>query len=117
MTHDGISLTIYQSKKNKNVILPSSLHPSVRILTNKKRTPETIQYYNLTKSGVDIVDQMARHLSVKASSRRWPVHTFYNILVLAAINAFVIYKAVTGEKLSRKVFLQKLSEELRLNYF
>jgi hypothetical protein len=59
---------------------------------------------------------MARHLSVKASSRRWLVHTFYNILDLAAINAFVMYKAVTGEKLSRKVFLQKLSEELRLNY-
>ena len=40
-------------------------------------------FYNKTKSGVDITDQMARQYTVKAGARRWPMAVFYNILDLA----------------------------------
>ena len=41
-----------------------------------------------------MVDQMARKYSVKASGRRRPVHVFYNVLDLAAINSWILYKEV-----------------------
>ena len=59
---------------------------------------------------------MARQFSVKAASRRWPVHLFYNVLDLATINATILYTSVTGVKISRKHLIQKLSEELRVHY-
>jgi hypothetical protein len=105
-------LTVYQGKVNKNVELLSTLYSTIDIGENHKRLPETVQFYNKTKCGVDILDQMARKYSTRAAARRWPVHGFYNILDLVAINAWIIYRGVTGEKTSRHSFLRQLAEEL-----
>nr|XP_003708046.2 PREDICTED: uncharacterized protein LOC100876414 [Megachile rotundata] len=107
---------MYKSKANKKVLLFSSKHRNVGIAKNEKRVLETISFYNNTKYGVDILDQIARKYSTKAGSRRWPVHVFYNILDLAAINAWVIYKDVIQVQISRKEFLLQLAEELSGNY-
>jgi uncharacterized ubiquitin-like protein YukD len=107
------TLTIYKSKPNKKVLILSSKHKSVNIEKNKKQTPETITYYNNTKFGVDVLDQMAKKYTVKASSRRWPMQVFYNILDLAAINSWILYKETTQIKISRKDFIFQLAEELR----
>jgi len=40
------------------------------------------------------------------------MHVFYNILDLAGINAWVLYKETTGENISRKDFLFQLGEKL-----
>ena len=58
----------------------------------------------------------ARKYRTKAGSRRWPLHVFYNILDLAAINAWVLYKHVSQVKISRKEFILQLAEELSGNY-
>ncbi|KAJ8891525.1 hypothetical protein PR048_004053, partial [Dryococelus australis] len=71
--HNGRSLTIYQGKVNKNLLV-ITMHPSVSIGGYKELLPETISYYNSTKFGVDIADQMARRYSTKATSRRRPLH-------------------------------------------
>lgn len=92
----GHTLTIYQCKPRKNVLFLSSLHRHVPIQASGKKKPETVVLYNKTKVGVDILDQMARKYSVKPSCRRWPFHVFCNLLDLAAINAWVLYKTVTG---------------------
>lgn len=112
---DDTTLTVYQGKKNKNVLLLSSLHPTVQINSNEKLTPETIQFYNETKYGVDVVDQMARLYSTKSGTRRWPVHVFFNVLDFAAINAWILYKETVGE-ISRRNFILQLCEELRTSY-
>ncbi|XP_029441015.1 uncharacterized protein LOC115080763 isoform X2 [Rhinatrema bivittatum] len=106
------TMTVYQRKANKNVILLSTMHPDVQLGPDTKRKPNTVTFYNETKSGVDVIDQMARKYSVKAASRRWPVHTFYNMLDLAAINAWILYKTVTNVKVSRRDFILKLGKEL-----
>ena len=110
---NGSILTIYQCKPKRNVLLLSSLHSSVSIGNSEKKVPETIDFYNVTKYGVDVLDQMARKYSVKAGSRRWPVQVFYNILDLAAINSWILYKASTGKRISRRCFILQLVEELR----
>ena len=63
-----------------------------------------------------MLDKMARKHTVNAASRRYPVRFFYNILNLAAINANILYKLVTGSKISWRRYLLRLSEELRSRF-
>ncbi|XP_025160794.1 piggyBac transposable element-derived protein 4-like [Harpegnathos saltator] len=113
---ENCTLTIYKSKPNKKVLLLSTKHKNITIEKNKKLVPETVTYYNSTKYSVDVFDQMARKYSVKASSRRWPLQVFYNILDLAAINVWILYKETTQVNISRKDFIFQLAEELRSKY-
>ncbi|XP_037024964.1 piggyBac transposable element-derived protein 4-like isoform X1 [Bradysia coprophila] len=110
------TLTVYQSKKSKSVGILSTLHKSVTVENDINKKPDTITYYNNTKYGVDIADGMAKAHSVKAASRRWPVHVFYNILDLAGINSWILYKQVTGKKISRLDYLLTLADDLRKDY-
>ena len=110
---EDATLTVYHCKKNKNVTILSTMHQSVGIANNEKKTPETIQFYNETKFGVDVFDQMTRKYSVKASSRRWPVQVFYNVLDMAAINSWILFRESTGSKMSRRSFILQLVQELR----
>ena len=109
----GCSLTIYKVKKKKVVCILSLMHRNVNIdQCHKKKLPETIQYYNESKVGVDVMDQMARYHTSKSSTRRLPVAVFFNILDCACINAYIIYCLTTKLKSSRKQFMLKLIKEL-----
>ena len=88
------------------------MHTTVDTGDDRKSKPKTVKFYNSTKFRFAMLDQMARRYTVNAASRRWPVQFFYNILVLAAINAHVLYKLVTGSKISRRRYLLRLSKEL-----
>ena len=103
--NDGCTLIAYQAKTTKNVLLLCTIHSSVDIDNDQKSKPETVNFYNSTKFGVDVVDQMARKYILNAASRRLPVQFFYNILDLAAIDAHILYKLVTGSNVSRRIFL------------
>jgi len=72
-----------------------------------KLFPHTIKPY-----GVDILDQMAKKRTCRTGIRRWPVHSFQNTLDLAAINAWVLYKEITNENISRRDFIRTLAEKL-----
>ena len=109
----GCSLTIYKAKKKKVVCIHSSMHRNVNIdQCRKKKLPETIQYYNKSKVGVDVLDQMARYHTCKSSTRRWPVAVFFNILDCACINAYIIYCLTKILKSSRRQFMLELIKEL-----
>ena len=69
-------------------------------------------FHKQTKVGVDVLDQISRLYSVKAASRRWPVHIFYNIIDMALINSWVIYKVVCKSNFSHRAYIQKVCEEL-----
>jgi CO dehydrogenase/acetyl-CoA synthase gamma subunit (corrinoid Fe-S protein) len=59
LKHDMYTLTICKCKPSRNVVLLSSMHQSVDIGNDATKRPETITFYNATKFGVDVVDQMA----------------------------------------------------------
>ena len=84
-----VTITKYQFKKSQFVNRLSSLHPSAVIFSEKtlKKKPETVLFYNETKVGVDVFDQISRCYSVKSGSRRWPIHVFYNVIDMAFINS------------------------------
>uniref|UniRef100_A0A669EQF1 PiggyBac transposable element-derived protein domain-containing protein n=1 Tax=Oreochromis niloticus TaxID=8128 RepID=A0A669EQF1_ORENI len=112
----SVSLTIYAPKKNKTVCVLSSMHQDVTIGDGRKRKPNTITDYNHMKCGVDVLDQMARMYSVRSATRRWPVAVFYNMLDLAAVNAYILYKACTGWTGKRRLFLRLLAQQLRCRF-
>ena len=109
----GASLTVYQCKRSKSVILLSTLHRDVQIgATSPKKKPETVLFYNKTKVGVDVVDQMVRLYSVKAASRRWPMHVFYNVIDMALLNGWILFREITGSSISRRKYIQQVADEL-----
>ncbi|KAJ8881613.1 hypothetical protein PR048_018099 [Dryococelus australis] len=113
MNHNDCTLTVYQGKVNKNVLVLSNIHASVSIGVDKKRLPETISYYNSTKFGVDIAEQMARRYSTKAASWRWPLQVFYNILDFDGINSWILFKETTGSSISHTDLIINVAEQLR----
>ena len=102
---ENCTLTVYKSKPNVKVLLLSTKHTGIQVEDNYKRVPEIIAFCNKTKFGVDVVDQILRKYSMKAGSFRWPLQVFFNILDLAAINAWIFCIECTGLKISRKEYI------------
>ena len=93
------------------------MHKDLSIDKNhEKKRPETVEYYNKTKAGFDVLDQMSRYHQIrsnqmscirsnqikclvldqmsryhtcKSATRRWPVACFFYIFDCACINAFI----------------------------
>ena len=110
------TLTIYRCKPKKNVCILSTVHRRVEIGDNEKKLPETVQYYNSTKCGVDVLDQMSRLYTTRSPSRRRPVYIFYNVLDFAAINAFILFCTCNSSKISRRCYILNLVKDLRSPY-
>jgi len=85
-----IMITSYTPKKNKAVILLSTMHNDTSVNSETKK-PEVIHFYNSTKGGVDTVDQMCGNYSVSRRTRRWPLSIFFQLLNIAGINANILY--------------------------
>lgn len=82
----------------------STLHWAAAREGDKKKKPETVLYYNRNKCGIDVLHNMCREMSTKAGWRRWPLAVFFNILDLAGVNAWIIYKMKTSSNISRRKF-------------
>lgn len=81
------TITSYIPKKNKVVILLSTLHNDASIDqdTGDQQKPEMITFYNQTKYGVDRLDQMCSLYDVSRNSRRWPLTIFFNLINISCI--------------------------------
>ncbi|KAE9522205.1 hypothetical protein AGLY_017387 [Aphis glycines] len=71
--------TFCTPNKNKNVIMISIMHDEAMIdqESGDQKKPEVITYYNSTKGGVDVVDEMKGEYSVARISCRWPLNVFH----------------------------------------
>lgn len=113
---DGDTLVSYVPRKNKNVLLVSSLHEdeSIDVSTGEKQKPDVISFYNSTKLGVDIVDKMCGAYNVSRNTKRWPMVIFFTMLNIASINSQIIYVGNGFADLRRRMFIKQLSNELVL---
>ena len=107
-----VNLVCYQGKKNKSVFVMSTMHRGTACQPNGKKKPESICFYNKQKCGVDLLDSMCKAMTTKSGSRRWPFSVFCNLLDIAAINAWIIFRKKTGAQISRRKFIFSLSEQL-----
>ncbi|KAM4584694.1 piggyBac transposable element-derived protein 4-like [Odontesthes bonariensis] len=111
------SLVSYVPKKDKNVVLMSTLHGDERICDQEHHKPEIIMDYNATKGGVDNMDKLVTAYSCKRRTLRWPLVIFFDMLDISANNAFVIWMALNpewnrGKLQKRRLFLEDLGKAL-----
>ncbi|KAJ8398088.1 hypothetical protein AAFF_G00431650 [Aldrovandia affinis] len=107
----------YLPKKNKNVVLLSTLHTEADISDRKDRKPAIILDYNCNKGGVDNLDKVIGTYSCRRMTARWPLVIFHNIIDVSSYNAFVIWREINPTWMPRKrnkrrVFLEQLGKAL-----
>jgi len=110
-----VTVCSYVPKKNKSVIMLSSMHLTGEVDNTKALKPEIINYYNKTKGGVDNMDKMVSEYSVQRKTLRWTLAFFYNIINVAALATYIVMKKCNNEKISsnqRRLFLKELALQL-----
>ncbi|KAG5867858.1 hypothetical protein JTB14_013911 [Gonioctena quinquepunctata] len=107
-------LLSYKAKPKKNVLMLSSFHSGDNIdpESGDLQKPEIVTFYNLTKGGVDVVDELKSTYSISRFSCRWPLRIFFTIPDIAAINSNIVYETNTGVIEERRIHLDKLAEDL-----
>ena len=82
--NDQLTMVSYVPQKNKALILLSTMHHEISIdEEDHKKRPEIIKFYDKTKIGVDLVDQMVGTYTCKRQARRWPLKLFFNLLEMS----------------------------------
>ena len=66
---------------------------------------------------MDTFDQLIRTYSSKRETKRWPVVMWYNLLDVAALNAFAVFSTQNSESAvekthKRRLFQRNIAEEL-----
>lgn len=95
------------------LFLLSSMHVTGTVNQNTQK-PDIIDFYNLTKGGVDVFDKLCHSYSAKRASRRWPMRYFFGVLDAAGINTFVLHRLNnnSGNRTIRSDFLKSLEFSL-----
>lgn len=109
---ENITLLSHVTKKNKAVLLISSMHHAPR---NDQDTgkPEMIIDYNMTKGGVDSLDKKCENDSSCRRTRRWPMAVFLQMLNMCSINAYILHQSFKDSKpIDRCDFLKTLAKSL-----
>ncbi|CAB4066030.1 unnamed protein product [Lepeophtheirus salmonis] len=107
----------YLPKKNKIVVLLSTLHRDRSISDRDDRKSIIIMDYNRNKGGVDNLDMVIGAYSCRRMTARWPLAIFHNIIDDSSYNAFVIWREINPTWMSykihkRRVFLEQLGKAL-----
>ena len=110
---DEISLVSYVPKKGKAVILVSSMHHSQEDDPETGK-PEIISFYNLTKSGVDALDQKCATYTASRRTRRWPMAIFFALVdIVCGVNSYRLYQAFKKTPdVTRLEFMKSLAKAL-----
>lgn len=105
-------------KPTRNLLLLSTQHNDSKVneSTEKKKTDINL-FYNDTKGGIDSIDQMTRHHSVKRGTRRWPLSLFFTLIDIACLNAGTIFMKNNPEWNKKKhnvrrLYLLELGQQL-----
>lgn len=111
------TLVSYFPKKNKCVVLQSTLHHDDKISCNDDKKPLLILDYNKPKGAVDTLDKMCANYTSKRKTNRWPIVVFSNILDISGVNSFVLFTSINLQwkpkcNDRRRIFLENLGESL-----
>lgn len=106
-----IVLISYVPKRNKNVILMSSMHQNCVISRRPDYKPDIILDYNSGKGGVDLMDSRIADFTCKRMTRRYPLVFFFNVLDISLLNSFLIMQMNDYQK-TRKHFIKTVSDKL-----
>ena len=116
-TNKKITLQAYQVKRNRKVYLLSTMHHTSSASGDSNKSDIQL-FYNSTKAGVDVLDEMCKNFSTRCRVLRWFVVIFHNILDVTAINTQTIFEihhptaGTNNPRTKRRAFLLTLADEL-----
>ena len=108
------TLVSFTPKKNKSVVLLSTMHRDAAVDAETKK-PEIIQFYNFMKGGVDTVNQLCGNYSVSRRTRWWPLCVFFHLVNIAGVNGQILFNKTrksVDEAQNRRQFLKNLAMSL-----
>jgi len=115
------TIASYVPKKNKAVIMLSTMHHDRKVEPQMDNKPDIILDYNKTKGAVDTLDKLCCQYSTKRGSRRWPLSMFFTLLDICLHNCSVIWfdkypdwnKYPTSRRSDvRRMFILELGKQL-----
>lgn len=115
----GITFTRWQD--TKQVLALSNCHGDkmtkvLRMQKNGEKAavncPEIIEFYNKYMGGVDLTDQLAGLYEFDRKSLKWWKKVFYKLLMIAAVNSYIIFNETRRKKGTLLNFLVNLAEQL-----
>lgn len=115
----NITLYSHVPRANKAVVILSTKHLTAEFGENGMATINS--FYNQTKGGVDVLDQMCHTYSAQRRTNRWPFAYFMNLINVGGIASFVIWRHVNARsnepvRQMRKHFLTQLAYEMVYNH-
>ena len=115
---DDTTLTYYQAKRLKSVVVLSTMHHDNAVdPTSSKNEPDMVTFYKCTKGTVGAMNKMAHSYTTKRKTQRWPMVMFFNVIDLSAIASRCIWvKKFPDSPLSGKDarcrFIRDVGEQL-----
>ncbi|KRX26265.1 PiggyBac transposable element-derived protein 4 [Trichinella nelsoni] len=112
---EDCTIVSYLPKKNRNVLVLSTMHNDNRVSDGKGNKPDIILHYNNTKGGVDNLDKMTSTYFCQRMTARWPLVIYCNIIDVSAYNAYVLWTEKhpawnVGRLHKRRLFLEELGK-------
>jgi len=116
---DGLLFVKWQD--TKEVLMLSNCH-NTDIVSVKKTVkdgskisvpcPQMVASYREIMGGVDLADQMMGLYELDRKSNKWWKKVFYRLLMMTVVNAWIIYKEKTRNKIPFLQFIVPLAEEM-----
>ncbi|XP_024881294.1 uncharacterized protein LOC112460711 isoform X1 [Temnothorax curvispinosus] len=102
------TLISYCPKKNKVVLLLSSLHQNGKSDPVSGR-PQIVEFYNRTKEGTNGFSQFCSLYSCSRGTQRWPMRFFMGMLDQAGVNSGILFNLLpTNAVLDQREFMKEL---------
>ena len=117
----GVLLVAFREKKSqrKPVLMLSTAEPARQVQKRtaaglEKEKPNCVVTYNDYMGGVDISDRKIYHVAAERPSKRYWKKIFFNMLDMALLNSYELYKSNTDarQRKSRHDFLCSVVESL-----
>lgn len=99
------------TRKNKAVVLISTMHHN-KSIDPENGLPEINSFYNITKGGVDALDEKCAKYTCSRRTRRWPMAIFYKIVDICSTNSYTMFASVPENDLTRFKFIENLADQL-----
>ena len=94
------------------MVILTTMHNTVRVTKDAITKPDVYKMYDHTKGGVDIVDLISSHSSIRMKSRRWTLNALAFILDTERTNAMTILKDARDSQLTSFEFTWQLGKNL-----
>ena len=106
-----VSYLVKKKRGWKNVLVLNSMHRSVSVTNDARKKPNVIVFYDHTKGGVDVMDQMAGCFTTRFKSHRWTMNALSYVLDTVRTNMNTLWNEMNPDKkVSSYDFLWELGQ-------